>query len=240
MANPWVRDRATRFYLTMALCGLVVALIGFSTTYVLPMATGRFAAPWYVHIHGAACLAWLLLFILQSGLVRIRRSATHRRLGVAAMPVAITIWAAGIATANWSAARDLPTSGAAATSSLLGTFNGLTIFLMLVLAAIALRRRPDWHKRLLVLATIQLLWPAFFRLRHLLPMIPRPEIWLALVVAYSPILIAAYRDHRRFDKIHPVWLFLAPALIAEQTLEVLLFDNPPWRAVGQTLFELLN
>lgn len=76
-----------------------------------------------------------------------------------------------------------------------GTITGLTLYLVLVGAAVATRRRPDWHKRLAMLATIQVLWPAFFRLCHLLPAVPNPDITFAFVLAYSPIVIAAVRDY---------------------------------------------
>jgi len=39
---------------------------------------------------------------------------------------------------------------------------------------------------LVMLATVQLLWPAFFRLRHLFTAVPYPDIIFALVLAYSP------------------------------------------------------
>ena len=193
MANIWAADRRQPFYPGMGLAGVLVVVFGFGVTYGLPMARGTFAAPWFVHLHGATALAWVLLYIAQSVLVSTGRTSIHRRLGVSAVPVAGTIWASGIATAVWAARRDLPEMGTVATSSVAGTLTGLSLFLIIVLAALALRHRPDWHKRLLTLATIHLLWPAFFRLRHLFPMIPNPEIILALVVAYAPILIAAFR-----------------------------------------------
>jgi hypothetical protein len=91
-----------------------------------------------------------------------------------------------------------------------------------------------------MLATIQLLWPAFFRLRHLLPIIPKPEISFALVLAYTPVLVAALRDQRRYGKIHPVWLFVGPALILEQSVEFALFDQEPLRTLGQWLYAFLT
>lgn len=143
-------------------------------------------------------------------------------------------------TSAWAARRDLPELGTAATSSLEGTAIGLSLYLLLVVAAVAMRRRPDWHKRLIILATIQLLWPAFFRLRHLLPIVPQPEIWLALVLAYSPVLVAAQRDRWRYGKIHPVWLFVAPALVLEQGIEFAFFDQGALRHFGQWLYALLG
>ena len=240
MANSWARDRATFFYLGFGLLGLLVVALGFGVTYALPMIRRTFSAPWPVHLHGASALGWVLLFIAQTSLVRRSRTPLHRRLGQAALPLALVVWATGIATALWAAERDLPQQGTVATSSLAGSASGLTLYLMLVVAAVATRRRPDWHKRIVMLATVQLLWPAFFRLRHLLPAIPDPDIWLALVLAYSPTVAAALRDRWRYGRIHPVWLFLAPALIVEQSLEFIFFDQGPLRASGEWLYGVLS
>jgi hypothetical protein len=239
MANPWARDRATLFYICFGLVGLVVVALGFGVTYVGPMVRGTFFAPWYVHLHGASALGWILLLIAQATLVRRRATPLHARVGQVALPLALSIWATGIATAVWAAHRDLPVSGTAATSSLGGTVNGLTLFLLLVAAAMLMRRRADWHKRLVMLATIQLLWPAFFRLRHLLPAVPSPEVWLGLVLAYSPILVAALRDYRRYGRVHPVWLYVAPALVLEQSLELVYFDQGLLRRFGEWVYVLL-
>lgn len=239
MANPWARDRANLFYLGFGLFALAVVLTGFSTTYIIPMARRSFSAPWVVHLHGASALGWVLLLIYQARLVGTRRTPQHRRLGQAGLPLALLVWATGIATALWAAKRDLPEIGTAATSSLGGTATGLSLYLLLVIAAILARRRPDWHKRLIVLATIQVLWPAFFRLRHLLPMVPQPGIWLAIVLAYLPIAVAALRDRMRYGWIHPVWLFAAPAVVIEQSLEFALFDQGVLRSFGQWLYALL-
>lgn len=240
MANPWARDRATRFYIGYGVVGLAVVALGFSTTYLLPIARLTFTAPWFVHLHGAASLSWLALVIVQGLLVRERCAPLHRRLGLVAVPLALLIWASGIATQYWATRRDLPELGATATSALLGTISGLSLFVLLVVTAIMLRRRPDWHKRLILLATIHVLWPAFFRLRHLLPMIPKPEIWLALVLAYLAIIVAAVRDKWRYGRVHPVWLFIGPALFIEQCAEVALFDSPAWRRLGQSLYAILS
>lgn len=239
MSTSWARDRATAFYLGYGVIGLLVVALGFGLTYAAPMARGEFAAPWFVHLHGMVSLAWVVMVIGQAALVKTGHTQWHRKAGQSALPLAVVIWASGIATATWAADRDTADLGTAATSALAGTVTGLTIFVMLVGAAIVTRKRSDWHKRLVLLATIHLLWPAFFRLRHWLPAIPDPEIWLALVLAYSPILIAAARDRWKFGKVHPVWLIVAPVLVAEQTMEVVFFDRGIHRAFGQWLFAQL-
>lgn len=240
MENPWARDRATLFYLGFGLVGVSVVALGFGVTYIVPMVRRTFSAPWFVHIHGASAFGWVLLMIIQAQLVRKVRTPLHRRLGQGALPLALLIWASGIATAVWAAKRDFPELGTAATSSLGGTASGLSLYMLLVIAAVVTRRKPDWHKRLVMLATIQVLWPAFFRLRHLLPSVPNPDIWFALVLAYLPILIAAARDKQRYGKIHPVWLLVGPVLIIEQSAEFTFFDQGALRHFGQWLFALLT
>lgn len=240
MANPWARDRATLFYLGFGLFGLLVVALGFGVTYIVPMARRSFSAPWFVHLHGASALGWLLLVIVQAQLVRGRRTPLHRRLGQIALPLAVLVWASGFATAGWVAERDLPKGVTAAMAGIAGTFTGLTLFLLLAMAAFVTRRRPDWHKRLVLLATIHLLWPAFFRLRHLLPAIPNPDIWLALVVPYFAIVVAAARDQWRYGKIHPVWLFIGPALVVEQTFEFIVFERGLLSPLGEWLYPLIT
>ena len=66
--------------------------------------------------------------------------------------------------------------------------------------------------------------------------VPNPDVWFALVLAYSPILVAAARDWRCYGRIHPVWLCVGPALILEQSLEFIFFDKGPMKAFGQWLF----
>ncbi len=240
MANPWAKDRSTLFYLGFGVFGLAVVALGFGVTYVLPMARRSFSAPWFVHLHGASALGWLLLVILQAQLVRDRRTPLHRRLGQVAVPLSLVVWASGLATAGWVAERDLPKGATAAMAGIAGTFTGLTLFLLLAIAAFLTRRRPDWHKRLVLLATIHVLWPAFFRLRHLLPAIPNPDIWLALVVPYFAIVVAAARDQWRYGKIHPVWLFIGPALVVEQSFEFVVFERGLLSPFGEWLYPLLT
>jgi len=240
MASIWARDRRQRFYGLLGLFGLLAIAVGFSTTYFIPLAERRIDVPPLVHLHGIAAFSWVALLVAQASLVRHGNTKLHIAVGRAGLPLAILIWFSGVATALWAATRDLPSQGTVATSAFLGTVNGLTLFLLLVIAAILVRRRPDWHKRLILLATIHVLWPAFFRWRHLFPMIPRPDIWLALVAPYSLIIVAGVRDKFKYGRVHPVWLIVGPALVIEQSFEVATFNAAPLRQWGQALYTILS
>jgi hypothetical protein len=116
---------------------------------------------------------------------------------------------------------------------------GLIGFVIVIYASWRTRRQPDAHKRLILLATAAILWPAWFRWRHFLPTIPRPDIWLGVVAADLPIAIAALRDRIRFGAVHPAFWTAGVALGIEQASEVMLFGTDGWHRVALSLLEIL-
>lgn len=240
--NPkpgWRADRATGFYRWAAWAALAVAFIGFFLTYSLPMARGTFAGPVWSHVHGALLLSWLLLTIVQAHLAA-AAVRVHRRLGwvaaILAPAVAASTIAVGYEAANIGLARG---DGPIAISGFLGSVTAPLIFLLLVAIALMQRRDPQFHKRAIFVATVAMLWPAWFRWRHFLPGLPRPEITLSLVAADAPIVIAMVRDRVGYGAVHPAYWWLGLGLVAEQTLETLAFDTPAWRIAAQAVYGLV-
>ncbi len=225
----------------MAVLALLVAFTGFAGTYFLPIARGSFNAPLIVHAHGVLLFGWLFLFLVQSLLIHRRDLRLHRRLGWAGGALALGVALSTIATGMWATQRDVAAGGGeTAISSLLGNCTAALMFLALVAAAIAWRRDGPAHKRLMLLATIAILWPAWFRFRHLFPFVPAPEISFALIAADSLFLVCIARDWLAERRIHPVFLWIGPAIIAEHTFETLMFDTPPWRAAAHAVFTALG
>lgn len=238
--SAWGKPRSS-IYIALGVTGLLVAVTGFSTTYFFPIAGGSFHAPLIVHLHGLAAFCWVALFLLQPTLIRLNAFPVHQLAGMAAIPVAGMVLIGGAGTGVFAVRRDLAAGmGDFAYASIVGTVAGLVIFFCLVVAGILNRQRPETHKRLMVLATIILLWPAWFRLRHIFPGIPNPEVTLALLAADSLILIVMARDKLAEGRVHPVYLWLGPAIIAEQTLEVLLFGSAGWIDAGKAIYGALS
>jgi hypothetical protein len=72
----------------------------------------RVAPPtWLVTAHGALAGAWLLFFLVQTTLVATRRTAIHRRLGVAGPLIAFAMIAVGSMTVIDLARRGYDLSG---------------------------------------------------------------------------------------------------------------------------------
>jgi hypothetical protein len=235
----WHRDRATAFYRRAAWLALTIALAGFFLTYSLPLARGTFDGPSIAHVHGALLFGWLGLVIVQTVLVR--APATHRRIGWLGLALALAVAVSTVVMGHNSATRAIERGdGPIALSGFMGSVTTPAIFLALVVTAIALRRRPQWHKRLIFVATVAILWPAWFRWRHFLPSLPRPEITLSLIASDLPILIAMARDRVQFGAVHPAYLIAGLGLIAEQTWETFAFDTPQWRTAARWLYTLVG
>jgi hypothetical protein len=235
--NPARRATRSRFFLGAALIALAVAMAGFFTTFTRPLWRGEFHGPAVVYVHGAFVLSWLLLFLTQTALVQSGRVARHRVLGWAGaviMPgVVLSTWAMGV----YALRRDVAAGvGEFAFSSLVGTFTSPTVVASLFVAALWWRRRPDVHKRLMFLVLVAVMWPAWFRLRHYFPSVPRPDVWFAYVLAQVvPVAVAMLHDKLTLGRVHIVYWTVGLAMLAEAGLETALFDGPAWRVVAHWL-----
>lgn len=237
MASSSTPTLGNWFFVAAALIAASVALAGFGSTFFLPLSQGRFHAPPVVYAHAASTFLWIALFVLQPVLIRMGRYDIHVKTGAFGALLAGAVVFTGVQVGLYATERDLDAGGGATTvSSLVGVCTSLTMFLALVAAGIIFRSSAQTHKRLMLLATIVVLWPAWFRFRHYFPGVPRPDIWFAVVGADTLIVLAALRDWLVVGRIHPVWLFVGPLVILEQSFEVIMFDTPAWRAFAQMLF----
>ncbi len=238
-ATPAQPQRPARsiFYVAMGFVALFAAFVGFASTFFLPLSAGTFHAPPVVFLHGLCAFGWVIAFAIQPWLIRHRKFARHRQLGYAGLGLAIGLALTAPFIAAFAAARDYANGGGeTAISGVVGTFTSALIFLGLVIAGILKRRDSNTHKRLMLLATIAVLWPAWFRFRHYFPAVPNPEIIFAIVVADSLIIIAALHDLIIQKRIHTVWLIGGSLLIAEHITEALMFDTAGWRILAHALY----
>ncbi|MBL7767904.1 MAG: hypothetical protein JNK20_02975 [Flavipsychrobacter sp.] len=225
------------FFFVMSLIGLTAVLIGFGKTFFLPVSQGSFVAPLIIHLHGAFAFGWIILFFIQAFLISRSLYSLHARLGIVGLILAAGIASTLFPTGKFVVDRDLAAGlGDSAYSTILGTIVSGLLFFSLVVAGIWNRNRPDVHKRFMLLATIVVLWPAWFRFRHYFPSVPQPEIWFALVLADSLILALWIHDWIRLKKIHPVSLYAGLFIILEQSFEVWAFDRPLWRVMAKEIY----
>ena len=236
-----VRKRKPSFFLIIAIVGLFAVLIGFAKTFIITVATNNFSAPLLIHIHGAFSFGWILLFLSQTSLIHFDKYKIHQTLGYLGLFIAAGVIITMIPAGMYVVQRDLKKGfGDSAYSSLLGVISSGIIFFSLVVTGILKRRQPEFHKRLMLLATIVVLWPAWFRFRHYFPSVPRPDIWFALILPYSLIIIAWIWDKLKNGSVHPILKYIGLLIIFEQTFEMAAFDSLIWRQLAKWSYNLLS
>jgi hypothetical protein len=160
------RDRW--FFTGMAVIAALTVFGGFAPTYYLKGLYGTPTLSAVRHLHGLMFTLWMLLFLVQTALIAARRTAWHRRLGIAGSVLAGGMLVIGTAVAI-SAARHPPAPGVAPGLPpplvfLVIPLSDLVAFAGLAGSGLYYRRKPDVHKRLMLLATIAILPAALGRL----------------------------------------------------------------------------
>jgi hypothetical protein len=218
------RRRDNRFYTTMGVVALVVALVGFNSTF-RGTVTGRAEITPLVHLHGALFGAWLWLFIIQSRLIGSGRVALHRRLGVLGAGLALAMVVVGFTVSIAAAHRGFKIDRANdPLGFLVFPLGDLLAFTVLVGLAIWFRKRPMAHKRLMLLATAGTLMNA--PLAHLIADFRALDgAPFAIIPPMILLLFAsAVYDKLTLGRIHPVSLWGAIVL--------LLYNNLRAAAIG--------
>lgn len=151
------------FYLVMSLVMAAVIIGGFSTT--VPSDFSRDPAlPFLLHIHGAVFTLWVLLFVAQPAFIARGSIALHRRIGWIGAVVAGAMLVMGVTATLYAIRNDLVPPFFPRPIFLVMNLIGIAVFAGLVAGGIAFRHRPEWHKRLMLCATISILGPGLGRL----------------------------------------------------------------------------
>lgn len=225
------REGARLFFVVFATVSVAVVFAGFSRTFFVPVASGTFKAPLTVSVHAFFFLAWVSLLVVQAVLAFSRKIGWHRQLGWSSMILIPAMTTSGVAVSLWATARDLRAGqGDAALSFLFGLFMDVTSFAALASAAIVMRRKPQAHKRLIVLATIGILGPALGR-------IPLIGARTDLVIVALVLSVAAY-DFVSHSRVHAATLWGGVGLLASGFAQVPLGATTLWLSIARRIMAL--
>lgn len=191
-----------RFFLGGAIVMALTIATGFSLNLI--MGRSSFGAPPLVHAHALTFMGWVVIYLTQNILAAGGNIASHRRLGWLAAGWVLLMLAMGCAVTAFDVRvahvpfffRPLQFM----------VFDPLTLFAFagLTYAAIALRRRTDWHRRLHFSGMAMMVGPGVGRI---LPMpLLAPWAWEAsfLVCLIFPVA-GMIADLRRSGRVHPAW-----------------------------------
>jgi hypothetical protein len=233
----------SRFFLGMAMAATAVVFGGFAPTYYLrPIAhamrypSGQVVSttlPVLIHVHALVSTAWLLLLITQTLLVAADRVETHRKLGVAGAGLGLGLVVLGVLTAI-RGARDGWNPGGPYRDSigfLAVTLGDVFLFSGFIAVALYYRRRPDWHKRFMLLGTLAgLMWPAITRM----PLIaPHPGRMFGLLIAL--VVALPIRDYVTRRRLHPASTWGAIAILLSFPVRVAIGNSVAWHMLASRI-----
>jgi len=223
-----------RFFTRAAqvLAGLIVfgfaqwALRGF----VNPLQT-----PIYIHAHAIAMLAWLGIIVAQSSLAGTGNLALHRRLGWASLVVVLAIVGLGTFAGRMGLILHRVPPFFSNSYALALTHVEVIVFALAVGTAITLRRRTQWHRRLMLAATVIIMEPALGRLLPL-PMLGQTAGgWTEAALQVSFLGVVARHDAKMLGRVHPATLTGMLLVIVVHGLIEILARMPFVMAYAETL-----
>jgi hypothetical protein len=227
--------RVRHLYMGVIAFAALVVFVGFAPTFYL---RGLFHGPALMPLtvlHGIAFSAWIVLLLVQSLLVRTGNVRVHRRLGIAGALLAAGVVVLGVWLALVAAARG--TIGdlvhAPPLEFLIVPLGQILIFGVLTGVAIALRRRPEVHRRLMIVATIHLTAPAMVRAAHVLFHVASPLP--ALIVTSTLVILCIVYDAVTRGRVHPVFAVVAPMTVLSFPMRILFSHTAAWHSIAAWL-----
>jgi hypothetical protein len=221
-----------RFYFFSALLAAVIVLVGFSRTYFLKEVFHTPALLPIVHLHAIVFSSWVALFITQTWLVSARRTRLHMRLGLAGFLLACIMVVVGTTTALTVAKLGhVRPGGPPPLQFLVVPIFDMLVFSILIAAGLLMRRRPDYHKRFLLVATASLMTAAIGRIVTIVQ--GHANVKLAFAITSFLIVIAAVVDTLRNRRLHPAFAWAGALVVLSGPARFMLASTSAWMSFAR-------
>jgi hypothetical protein len=241
-----VRTESRSFYVWMAGAFLLIAFGGFTPTYWAKVATGTFRAEPIIHIHGILLFTWTCFFFVQTALVASGRILDHRAWGLAGISLfSVMMCSILVGEATVLKRYEAQGFGDAARRFAAVTLAAWPLMAAMFTLAIVNIRKPQVHKRLMLLLMVGIMTPAIARVFITLfapPGLagpPPPFVSVPPALVADLLLVAAMvHDWRTRGRPHPVYVYGGLILLAQQLLTVPISSTAAWMRVAQAFQNL--
>ncbi|MBS1792909.1 MAG: hypothetical protein JSS81_03595 [Acidobacteria bacterium] len=221
-------------FLAAAIGFPLIVVIGFSQSYFSRL---FFDAPplpnALVHLHGLTMMLWVVFFIMQIALVRIKNVRLHRTLGMIGAGLAAVVFTVGLLTAYDSQfVRHAAPPGIDPHKFFLIPAFDMALFALFVGGAVYYRKRPAEHKTLMLLTVFNFLGSPVSRI----PLGP-PEytmVWAFGVPAALALGFFVWYSvkHGKINKVFAAGLTL---FLASLPLRFMIAETETWLRIADRL-----
>jgi uncharacterized membrane protein YozB (DUF420 family) len=189
----------------MSLAMAAVIIAGFSRTVPDDFTAGS-KFPLLLAIHGVVFTLWIVLFVAKPAIVARGSLKLHRRIGWIGATLAFAMLVMGLAATLYAIRFNAVPSFFPPPLFLVMNTIGIVVFGGLVAAGVMLRKKAEWHKRLMLCATISILGPGLGRL---LPMESfgraAPIVMFAAILVFG--LAGPIYDIVIRRRVHPAYIW---------------------------------
>ncbi|HEY1767682.1 MAG TPA: hypothetical protein VGG26_08505 [Terracidiphilus sp.] len=211
------------FYFFMSLLIAAVVIYGFGQTVSGNLLNASPPRPLLLYFHGACFSAWVAFFIFQSALVRTHNVRIHKLMGWFGAALGAAMVVLGYSIAVIMGRFNLHVlHQASAVKFLIVPFSDIGIFFVVFALAISWRKRPELHRRLMLVATCVLTSAAFGRFPNHFP--PPLDFYYGVDLL---IFLGVLRDLIVNRHVHKVYIYALPALFACQAAIIQVITHPP-------------
>jgi hypothetical protein len=229
LSNYLNRSVGVSFYFQISFVLAILIVFGFAHSLVPRLLKAPYSIPLSLTVHISLFTAWLILLLIQCGLIRADCLKTHRSLGLASLVIGIMLPVAGVwVTLQMGVIHQQRHDSSS--SGIIFPLSDMLHFVPLYGLAMLWRRHPAYHKRLIILATITLSRAAYFRY----PPFLHPNLWV-LFAEDVLILVCVVRDLVVERRIHTVYRVAFPVLAAAQMLEIGIVGTEIWQQMADEI-----
>lgn len=237
-ATPAARGGLRRkFYVVLAVLMLLLIFVGFWPSYYGPLMQGAAEAPLLLHVHGIIYIGWMALLILQVTLAARGQIRTHRAVGNVGIGYGVLVWIVGVVVSFMAPA--ISVNSGVRTVDQAAAFipiplGDMVLFGGFFLAAVLYRSQPEMHKRLMLLATMAILFAAAFRLQN--AGVPREA---AIVVWYVPLVVMMVYDLVQSGRIHKLY-WIGAVIFGLGLLRMPFGESEAWLRIARPIVEAMT
>ena len=216
------------FYLFMSLLIAAIVVYGFSRTIGQRLFHPSVRPPALLWLHGAVFFGWVALFILQAALVRTRNTRLHKQLGWYFAGLGAAIPVLGITITRVMARfqiNDLHQNRIERFPFMAIPLQDMVAFTAAFGLAVLWRKRPEYHRRLMLIAASALTAAAWGRLDTFIN-VPYISFYSGVDAL---ILLGVARDLFVNRRVHPIYLcFLPPLILIQLEAVSIAMHGPAW------------
>jgi hypothetical protein len=207
------------FFRVMAIVMSATIVAGFALN--LAMHRSTFDVPLTYHVHAFVFFGWVALYLAQAWTIASGRKQLHRSLGKLAYLFIPAMVAMGLVISIVSLRRSGGPFFFDQNEFLFSNVLLLLLFGVFAFAALTVRRRTGWHRRLMLMAMTVLTGPGIGRLLPMPLLIPNAWLIGQAVTLVFPFVAMIY-EWRTRGRVHRAYLWGIAAIVAVQAMASIL------------------